>query len=47
MAQQQHAMMMQQMQWTQSEEEKRIEEWHMQQQFEQFKLEDEAERWKN
>lgn len=45
--QQQEAVMMQQMQWTQAQGEMKAQEWQMQQQFEQMRIEEEAERWKN
>lgn len=47
MAQQQHQMMVQQMQWEHSQQAMQAQEWQMQQQFDQLSIDEEAEKWKN
>ncbi len=47
MAQHQQMMMMQQMEWARAQEEMKLQEWKMQQQFENISLQQEAENWKN
>ena len=47
MAQHQQMMMMQQMEWARSQEEIKLQEWKMQQEFENISLLQEAQNWKN